>query len=77
MLVFFLFCLFCFVLFYLFIYLFIYLFFFFLEKMEKKFFLVKNFCGKLKNNFELKVLKLLENHVKTQLKEHFFFQFLN
>ena len=24
------------------------------------------------NNFELKILKLLENHVKTQLLEHFF-----
>ena len=31
-------------------------------------FLVKNFCDKLKkNNFEFKMLKLLENHVKTQL----------
>ena len=31
-------------------------------------FLVKNFCDKLKkNNFELKMLKLPENHVKTPL----------
>ena len=35
----------------------------------KNTFLVKNFCDKLKknNNFELRMLKLPENHVKTQL----------
>ena len=32
--------------------------------MVKNTFLVKNFCDNLeKNNFELKMLKLLENHV--------------
>ena len=47
----------------------------FLRKWQKITFLVKNFCDKLKkNNFELKMLKLLENHVKTQLQFLFFFQ---
>ena len=44
--------------------------------MAKNHFLVKNICDKLKKSFELKMLKLLENHVKTQLKE-WFFKFLN
>ena len=40
----------------------------FLRKWQKITFLVKQFCDKLiKNNFELKMLKLLENHVKTLL----------
>ena len=38
------------------------------NKQKKNTFLVKSFCDKLKkNNFELKMLKLPENHVKTQL----------
>ena len=40
----------------------------FWENGKKITFLVKNFCDKLKKNFELKMLKkLLENHVETQL----------
>ena len=40
----------------------------FWENGKKSLFLVTNFFDKLKNNnFELKMLKLLENHVKTQL----------
>ena len=40
--------------------------------MAKTLFLVKNFCDKLKkNNFELKMLKLFENHVKTRLNRFF------
>ena len=45
----------------------------FFEETAKITFLVKKICDKLKkNNFELKMLKLLENHVKTLLKEHVF-----
>ena len=41
--------------------------------MAKNTFLVKNFCDKLKNNnFELKMLKLPENNVKTQTRNFFF-----
>ena len=37
------------------------------ENAKKITFLIKNFCDKLKNNnFELKMLKLLENHVETR-----------
>ena len=34
---------------------------------KKHFFGQKKICDKLKNNFELKMLKLLEKHVKTIL----------
>ena len=40
---------------------------YFFEKMANKHFFGQKFCDKLKNNFELIMLKLLENHVKTQL----------
>ena len=38
-----------------------------MRKWQKNTFLVKNSCDKLKNHFELKMLKLLENYVKTLL----------
>ena len=41
---------------------------FFVKMAKKKHFLVKEVCDKLKkNNFELQMLKLFENHVKTLL----------
>ena len=40
----------------------------FFEKMAKSHFLVKKILGQpTKHNFELKMLKLLENHVKTKV----------
>ena len=55
-----------------FFFFFVFVFVFFLKmakkkKKQKKKLLVKQFCDKLKNNFELKMLKLLENHVKIQV----------
>ena len=48
----------------------------FFEKIAKNHFLVKKILGQpTKNNFELKMLKLLENYVKTKVYEgfsHFF-----
>ena len=42
------------------------------KKQQQQHFLVKKNCDKLKNNFELEMLKLLENHVKTLLYDFFF-----
>ena len=39
----------------------------FLKKMCKNHCFGKKFLGSLQNNFDLKVLKLLENHVKTKV----------
>ena len=44
-----------------------------LRKWHKHFFGKTFLCQAKKNNFELKLLKLLENHVKTQLNSFFFF----